>query len=94
MFGCLRSVLVRRILSVIPVTMLAATAPARAADFTGFYAGVNAGHAIGRDGDRQGGVSSPAPASPSAGAGLPPSALSAADRIEQKRETARRAPAR
>ena len=62
--------------------LLLAAAPARAEDFSGFYAGVNAGY--GRDHEETGAGNHPtssAPAAPGhadAGTGLPPSASAAA----------------
>lgn len=53
-------------------------APARAEDFTGFYAGVNAGYAFDRDRhERDGAVTFPDTASSNDAPGLPPSALNA-----------------
>ena len=51
--------------------LLLCAAPAAAEDFTGFYAGVNAGWASGRDRDAAAAPSLPAEAKP--GDGLPPS---------------------
>ncbi|KMO17878.1 hypothetical protein SQ03_11450 [Methylobacterium platani JCM 14648] len=62
--------------------MLAAT-PAAAEDFTGFYAGVNAGYGWSKERNEGGakpGTPLPASNTPSAAAGLPPSAVRAADR--------------
>lgn len=69
--------------SVLVSVYLATSLPAGAAeDFTGFYAGVNAGYAYGGASDSR---TLPAPAdasrSPDEG-GLPPSAMSAADRLQ------------
>ena len=60
---------------------LLAAAPARAEDFTGFYAGINAGYALGRDGKArgtEGPAAAPLGASAKAGPDLPPSASQAA----------------
>ncbi|MEA1832381.1 hypothetical protein U8607_09815 [Methylobacterium durans] len=61
------------------LTILALSAPARAEDFTGFYAGANAGYAFGRD--REVDVApqnSAGRAATAPGSQLPPSAAEAA----------------
>ncbi|AWN35367.1 hypothetical protein [Methylobacterium radiodurans] len=69
----------RRALPCLALLLLAG--PAGAEDFTGFYAGVNAGYAFGRDGGR-----GPAfvPGAPGAAPGtdLPPSAAGAARQMQ------------
>ncbi len=74
----------------------ASAAPAAAEDFTGFYAGVNAG-LISERGDRSPTTVTIPPGAFSAdAAGLPPSALGAADRMTGRdaRSNARSAPRR
>ena len=69
---------------------LLAADPARAEDFTGFYAGVNAGYAFGRGGGTRaappprGGVGTAASEKGADGA-LPPSAAEAARRLPSAR---------
>jgi hypothetical protein len=62
------------------IVLLGLAAPAQAEDFSGFYAGINAGYAAGRSRDRS--VTVPGTASPAAAVGagsdLPPSARDAA----------------
>ncbi len=68
-----------------------ATAPVAAGDFTGFYAGVNAGYAFGRDGERLPGPAvTPDPGRAASDDALPPSARSAADVLVGQRERAHR----
>ncbi|MCJ2064035.1 hypothetical protein MKK63_15135 [Methylobacterium sp. J-088] len=64
----------RRIL--LSALLLVVAGSARAEDFTGFYAGINAGYAQGHERDRAGGESPSPLARP--GADLPPSARDAA----------------
>ncbi|GJD56703.1 hypothetical protein [Methylobacterium dankookense] len=65
--------------SLLSLALLAAV-PARAEDFTGFYAGLNAGYAFGRGGESR--RAAPGPGSATAagrtGPDLPPSAAEAA----------------
>lgn len=66
--------------------LIAATLPAAAADFTGFYAGVEAGYAVGHDGEAR--SATPLPSLGTAAdtdPGLPPSAASAARAMEGAR---------
>ena len=70
----------------LPLLLLLAALPARAEDFTGFYAGVNAGYASGRETNTGTAplVTSGAPSggNPSATA-LPPSASAAAAGVQR-----------
>ena len=69
------------------ILLILALAPARAEDFSGFYAGINAGYAWGKDRDRV--ETAPYPGSragydrPGAGPDLPPSANSAAAALQR-----------
>ncbi|TXN02907.1 hypothetical protein FV242_12945 [Methylobacterium sp. WL64] len=69
------------------ILLILAVAPARAEDFTGFYAGLNAGLASGKSGDRIGTMPNPRPHTgsgrSSAGPDLPPSASSAAAALQR-----------
>ena len=71
----------RRVL--LPTLLILLAGPARAEDFTGFYAGINAGYGRALDSDR--GVATPPDQTNarrhSAGPDLPPSALGAAASI-------------
>ena len=61
-------------------------APALAEDFTGFYAGVHAGYAFGRDADRSGTIALPsAGPAPADERDLPPSAASASRAMREGR---------
>ncbi|MDP4002195.1 hypothetical protein [Methylobacterium sp. NEAU K] len=75
----------RALLSMIPL-VLASTA-AQAEDFTGFYAGLNAGYARGEERDRVTGSPAPVPGAafgrPAAGSDLPPSARDAATALRR-----------
>ena len=72
----------KRIAICFMILMILALAPARAEDFSGFYAGINAGYAWGKDRDRVGTVPNPGSRAgndrPGAGPDLPHSANSAA----------------
>ncbi|MGV7032236.1 hypothetical protein [Methylobacterium symbioticum] len=63
--------------SLLSLALLAA-GPARAEDFTGFYAGLNAGYGFGRDGEARTAAPGPAGAAGRTGPDLPPSAAEAA----------------
>ncbi|MCJ2060727.1 hypothetical protein MKL09_29930 [Methylobacterium sp. J-048] len=67
----------RRVSMPMLLLVLASTA-ARAEDFTGFYAGPNAGYAWGRDRGRREGAHAPDPIRTDANPDLPPSARDAA----------------
>ncbi len=84
----------RAALSLLPAAALLLPGLARAEDFTGFYAGVNAGYAVDRDGDRNPASSFPSPAvaAPQDHNGLPPSAEDAA-RLMQRNAPGRGAAA-
>ncbi|MHB2209367.1 hypothetical protein [Methylobacterium sp. CM6257] len=73
--------------------LLLMAAPGRAGDFTGFYAGLNAGYAWGREPDRTVRAPAAGPGSvvrnPDADRDLPPSARDAAAAIQR---SARRSP--
>ncbi|MDP4022370.1 hypothetical protein Q8W71_07035 [Methylobacterium sp. NEAU 140] len=79
---------------------LAGAAPARAEDFTGFYAGINAGYGWGRNRDRSGPARPIAPGPGRAefgsdsGSDLPPSAAGAAAALRRSAPPARGADAR
>ena len=80
----------RRTVSALGLLLLCA-APAAAEDFTGFYAGVNAGWAFERGGARDPSTSeseASAPARPDAG--LPPSVARIQERQSPERPTGRR----
>jgi hypothetical protein len=66
----------RRLLAAASFVLWLGAGPARAEDFTGFYAGVNAGYAIGRE--RHSGPVAPNRLPSSAETALPPSAARAA----------------
>jgi hypothetical protein len=76
------------LLALIGLAGLAANAPASAEDFTGFYAGVNAGYGFETGGrDRPGFVAPSAPGdgpATAAEAGLPPSARDASRALQSR----------
>ena len=76
----------------LPLTLLflLAALPARAEDFTGFYAGVNAGYGWSRDKETGAGAPVPpgaAPAEGRAASALPPSASAAAAGVRRAGRT-------
>ncbi|WP_246682775.1 hypothetical protein [Methylobacterium sp. WL9] len=76
------------------IALALGVSPACAEDFTGFYAGVNAGYAFDRERHVQA-ASSAFPGAPSAGGnaeGLPPSALSASQSPAMRGSRAERPP--
>jgi hypothetical protein len=62
----------------LPTLLILVAGSARAEDFTGFYAGLNAGYGLGRDRDGAGTRPRDSIVSERPGADLPPSALDAA----------------
>lgn len=74
------------------LVLLPLAAPARAEDFTGFYAGVNAGYAFGRDGSRGLSLAPGAPGAAAPGNDLPPSAAGAARQMRSAPRAASDAP--
>ncbi|MDR7038086.1 MULTISPECIES: hypothetical protein [Methylobacterium] len=77
-------------LATVLLILLALSAAARAEDFTGFYAGVNAGYAFGRDREIDASAPNAASGRPSNGSGeLPPSAAEAARAMRASRPDVR-----
>lgn len=79
----------RRPAALLCLTILAT--PAQAEDFTGFYAGVNAGYARSKGGESPGSVPGPGSAPAPVASKLPPSAASAARAMESARTGAAKA---